>query len=58
MTEDGEIKWHVATCPECAGKGEISWKNYDGYPEYSKCSSCKGKKLVKIQIDNLEEYKP
>lgn len=45
-----EHKWHVMTCPTCEGAG------MDDY--FRKCDTCLGKKLVKLDLDELVEYVP
>lgn len=48
-----EQKWHVMTCPGCRGKG-----GDDDYDEWIECYICKGKGLVKVDLDELCEYRP
>jgi len=58
-SDNSREQWHVAACPNCAGKGTIFYRGYDDYDSgHDKCPSCDGKKLVKIKIDSLREYFP
>lgn len=67
MTDSDEeakpVNWQITPCPYCKGKGEY-YVNYEEeyHSGYEKCSTCNGKKFVKIALDryldSLEEYRP